>query len=145
MAHLPIYAARRVSVATRTRTMQMYASGAYCTYVRTYRLVRWFTYIFWLSRVDLDVRVYDVIQLLRVRMSMYTIRVWVSSFFLRYTGIVVVVVVVFTFIRSFYPTSAVPPVSFLMLHPTLEIQIMWSDSETEKTQTLKNQGRQIKC
>ena len=38
---------------------------------------------------------------------------------------VVVVVVVFTSNRSFYPTaSAVPPVSFLILHPR-EIQIMW--------------------
>ena len=52
-----------------------------------------------------------------------------------------VVDVVFTLNRSFYPTiSAVPPVSFLILHPR-EIQILWSDSETEKNQTLKNQGR----
>ena len=56
-----------------------------------------------------------------------------------------VVIVVFTLNRSFYPTtSAVPPVSFLILDPR-EIQILWSDSETEKNQTLKNQGRQIKC
>ena len=41
--------------------------------------------------------------------------------------------VVFTLNRSFYPTtSAVPPVSFLILHPR-EIQIMWSQTETEKT------------
>ena len=34
--------------------------------------------------------------------------------------------------RSFYPTtSAVPPVSFLILHPR-EIQIMWSKTETEE-------------
>ena len=48
-------------------------------------------------------------------------------------------VVVFKFNRSFYPTaSAVPPVSFLILHPG-EIRILWSDSETEKNQTsLKN-------
>ena len=39
-----------------------------------------------------------------------------------------VVVVVFTLNRSFYPTtSAVPPVSFLILHPR-EIQIMWSQT-----------------
>ena len=59
--------------------------------------------------------------------------------------IVVVVVVVFTLNRSFYPTtSAVPPVSFLILHPR-DTRILWSDSETEKNQTPKNQGRQIKC
>ena len=57
----------------------------------------------------------------------------------------VVVVVVFALNRSFYPTtSAVPPVSFLILHPG-DIQIMWSQTETEKKQTLKNQGRQTKC
>ena len=59
----------------------------------------------------------------------------------------VVVVVVFTLNRSFYPTtSAVPPVSVLILHPR-EIQFIWSqDSETEKNpRSLKNQGRQIKC
>ena len=40
--------------------------------------------------------------------------------------VVVVVVVAFTLNRSFYPTtSAVPPVSFLILHPR-EIQILWS-------------------
>ena len=39
--------------------------------------------------------------------------------------VVVVVVVVFTLNRSFYPTTpAVPPVSFLILHPR-EIQILW--------------------
>ena len=61
--------------------------------------------------------------------------------------VVVVVVVVFTLNRSSYPTtSAVPPVSFVILHPR-EIQIsVVTDSETEKNQTsLKNQGRQIKC
>ena len=31
-----VYAARRVSVATCTRIMQMYASGAFCTYVLIY-------------------------------------------------------------------------------------------------------------
>ena len=49
--------------------------------------------------------------------------------------IIVVVDVVFTLTkkRSFYPTtSAVPPVSFLILHPG-DIQIMWSQTETEKT------------
>ena len=56
---------------------------------------------------------------------------------------VVVVAVVFTFNRSFYPTtSAVPPVSFLILHPR-EIQIMWSQTVRQKNQTLKIQGRQI--
>ena len=50
-----------------------------------------------------------------------------------YSYVVVVVVVVFKLDRSFYPTtSAVPPVSFLILHPR-ETQIMWSDSETEKS------------
>ena len=59
--------------------------------------------------------------------------------------VVVVIVVVFTLNRSFYrTTSAIPPVSFLILHPR-EIQILWSDSVTEKNQTLKDQGRQIKC
>ena len=39
---------------------------------------------------------------------------------------VVVVVVVFTLNSYFYPaTSAVPPASFLILHPR-EIQILWS-------------------
>ena len=62
------------------------------------------------------------------------------------TVVVVVVIVVFTLInRSFYPTtSAVHPVSFLILHPR-EIQIMWSQTvKTEKHQTKKsriNQGR----
>ena len=37
-----------------------------------------------------------------------------------------VAVAVFTLNRSFYPTtSAVPPASFLILHPR-EIQILWS-------------------
>ena len=60
--------------------------------------------------------------------------------------VVVVVVVVFTLNRSFYPTtSAVPPVSFLILHPR-EMQIMWSQTVRQKNQTsLNNQGRQIKC
>ena len=58
----------------------------------------------------------------------------------------VVLVVAFALNRSFYPTSAVPPVSFLILHPReIPIQNLWSDSETEKNQTLKNQGRKIKC
>ena len=45
-----------------------------------------------------------------------------------------VVFVVFTLNRSFYPTtSAVPPVSFLILHPTLgEIQIMWSQTVRQR-------------
>ena len=56
---------------------------------------------------------------------------------LRYVLVVVVVVVVFTFNRSFYPTtSAVPPVSFLILHPR-EIQILWSQTETEKPNVAK--------
>ena len=45
--------------------------------------------------------------------------------------------------RYFYPTSAVPSVSFLILHPR-EMQILWSQAvRQEKNQTLKNQGRQI--
>ena len=49
---------------------------------------------------------------------------------------VVVVVVVFTLNRSFYlTTSAVHPVSVLILHPT-EIQVLWSHAvKTEKNQT----------
>ena len=43
----------------------------------------------------------------------------------------VVVVVVFAFYRSFYPTSAVHPVSVLILHPR-EIQILWSGCDGEK-------------
>ena len=59
--------------------------------------------------------------------------------------VVVVVVVVFTLNRFFYPTtSAVPPVSFLILHPR-DTNYVVTDSETEKKQTLNNQGRQIKC
>ena len=46
---------------------------------------------------------------------------------------VAVVVVVFTLNRSFYPTSAVPPVSVLILYAR-EIQIVWSLSLWEKTQ-----------
>ena len=46
--------------------------------------------------------------------------------------VVVVVVVVFTLNRSFYPTtSAVPPVSFLILHPR-EMQIMWSQTVRQR-------------
>ena len=41
-------------------------------------------------------------------------------------------VVVFTLNRSFYPTtSAVPPVSFLILHPR-EIQILWSQTVRQR-------------
>ena len=65
--------------------------------------------------------------------------------------VVVVAVVVFTLNRSFYPTtSAVPPMSYLILHPReipwYQVLIMWSQTEIEKNQTsLNNQGRQIKC
>ena len=53
--------------------------------------------------------------------------------------VVVVVVVVFTLNRSFYPTtSAVPPVSFLILHPR-EMQIMWS--QTVRQRKTKNRGK----
>ena len=46
-----------------------------------------------------------------------------------------IVVVVFTLNRYFYPTtSAVPPVSFLILHHR-EINYVVTDSETEKNQT----------
>ena len=49
--------------------------------------------------------------------------------------------------RSFYATSAVPPASFLVLHPRA-IQTMCRDSERKKTKPRKNHGtyhRQIKC
>ena len=52
------------------------------------------------------------------------------------------IVVVFTVNRSFYPTSAVTPTSFLILYPRYKF---CGHSETEKNQTLKIQGRQIKC
>ena len=49
----------------------------------------------------------------------------------------------FSLNRSFYSTtSAVPPVSFLILYPR-EIQILWSQTVRQKNQTLKIQGRQI--
>ena len=41
------------------------------------------------------------------------------------------VVVVVTLSRSFYPTSAVPPVSFLILHPR-DTKFVVTDSEREK-------------
>ena len=48
-------------------------------------------------------------------------------------GMMYVVVFVFTLNRAFYPTtSAVPPVSFLILH-TGEIQILWSRWDREET------------
>ena len=59
-----------------------------------------------------------------------------------------VVVVVFTLNRPFYPTtsSAVPSVSFLILHPReIQINSVVTDSGTEKNQTLNKQGRRIKC
>ena len=60
-----------------------------------------------------------------------------------------VVVVVFTLNRSFYlTTSAVPPVSFLILHPKKipGTNYVVTNSNIEKNQTsLKNEGRQIKC
>ena len=60
--------------------------------------------------------------------------------------IVVVVVVVFELNRSFYSTtSAVPPVSFLILHPREIPNYVVTDTEKEKNQTIKNQGTQIKC
>ena len=50
--------------------------------------------------------------------------------------VVVVVVVVFTLKRSFYPTtSAVPPVSFLILHRREIQNSVVTDSETEKNFT----------
>ena len=50
-------------------------------------------------------------------------------------------VVVCTLSRSFYPTtSAVPPVSFLILHPR-EIPIMWSQTVRQKNQTLIKVGK----
>ena len=57
-----------------------------------------------------------------------------------------VAVVVFTLNRSFYPTTSSAVVPQCPSWFMLEIQIMWSDSETEKKQkSFKNQGRQIKC
>ena len=55
----------------------------------------------------------------------------------------VVIVVVFTLNRSFYQrhTSAVHPVSVLILHPR-ETKILWSQTETEKTK--KSNREQIK-
>ena len=44
---------------------------------------------------------------------------------------VVIFVLVFTLNRSFYPTSAVPPVTVLILHPK-EIQIMWSQTVRQR-------------
>ena len=41
------------------------------------------------------------------------------------------VVAVFTLNPSSYPTSAVPPVSFLILHPR-EMQIMWSRTKQDR-------------
>ena len=59
-----------------------------------------------------------------------------SSTLVEVTVVVAVVVfVVFTLNRTFYPTtSAVHPVSVLILHPR-EIQIMRSQTETEKKKT----------
>ena len=58
------------------------------------------------------------------------------------------VFVVFTLNRSFYPvTSAVPPVSLLILHPR-EIKITWTQLSVRHTKPkryVKNQGRHIKC
>ena len=50
-------------------------------------------------------------------------------------GIIPHVCVVFILNRSFYPTTSVHPVSVLVLHPK-EIQNMWSQSETEKSQSI---------
>ena len=53
-------------------------------------------------------------------------------------------VVVFTLNRSFYPTtSAVPPVSFLVLHPR-DTKYVVTGSETEKPKAAR-ECRQIKC
>ena len=55
---------------------------------------------------------------------------------------VAIVVVVFTLNRAFYPTSsAVHPVSVLILHPR-EIQIMWSQTDSEKNEIVANKSRQ---
>ena len=62
--------------------------------------------------------------------------------------VVVVVVVVFTLNRPFYPsTSAEPPVSFLVLHPSEIKNDLMTDNETEKNQTVKDSrnSRQVKC
>ena len=45
--------------------------------------------------------------------------------------VVVVVVFVFTLNRSFYPTSAIPPMSFLILHPR-GTQIVWSQTARQR-------------
>ena len=44
--------------------------------------------------------------------------------------------VVFTLNRSFYPTSAVPPVSFLILHPR-DTNYVVTEHETEKKPNAK--------
>ena len=55
------------------------------------------------------------------------------------------VCVVFILNRSFYPSTSVHPVSVLILHPR-EIQITWSQTETEKTKAATiNQVKQVKC
>ena len=60
------------------------------------------------------------------------LRVRVGSTRLIHRVVVVVVVVVFTLNRSFYPaTSAVPPVSFLIIRPR-EIQILWSQTVRQR-------------
>ena len=54
-------------------------------------------------------------------------------------------VVVFTLNRSFYPTtSAVPPVSFVILHPR-GIQIMWSQWDRKTKRWRCKVRRQIGC
>ena len=50
------------------------------------------------------------------------------------------VCVVFTFSRSFFPTTSVHPVSVLILHPR-EIQMLWSQTEIEKKQNNRIESR----
>ena len=59
-------------------------------------------------------------------------------------------VAVFTSNRPFYPaTSAEPPASLLILHPTTEIQILWSqtvgDRKIKARLRIQVRRRQIKC
>ena len=62
--------------------------------------------------------------------------VFVIVFVVVVAVVVVVVVFVFTLSRCIYPTSAVHPVSVLIIHPR-EILFMWSHTETENQSNRK--------
>ena len=53
------------------------------------------------------------------------------------------VVVVFTLNRSFYPTSAVPPVSFLILHPNGNANYVVTDSSVARQSKTQNANQVI--